>query len=94
MRAILRTMLGGPEVLIIREIPEPEPKDGHAVIAVKAFGLNHAELHMRKRGSGPRSPTSAASSSCGASWPRVGTRALWSLTPKPATSARCLTTAA
>ena len=33
---------------MIREIPEPEPKDGHAVIEVKAFGLNHAELHMRK----------------------------------------------
>jgi NADPH:quinone reductase-like Zn-dependent oxidoreductase len=48
MRAILRTRFGGPEVLVIREIPEPEPKDGHAVIAVKAFGLNHAELHMRK----------------------------------------------
>src|SRR5947209_8828264 len=48
MRAILRTGFGGPEVLVIREMPEPEPKDGHAVIEVKAFGLNHAELHMRK----------------------------------------------
>ena len=48
MRAILRTGFGGPEVLVIPEIPEPEPKDGHAVIQVKAFGLNHAELHMRK----------------------------------------------
>ena len=48
MRAILRTGFGGPEVLVIREIPEPEPKAGHAVIEVKAFGLNHAELHMRK----------------------------------------------
>src|SRR5689334_24533380 len=48
MRAILRTGFGGPDVLVIREIPEPEPKDGHVVIEVKAFGLNHAELHMRK----------------------------------------------
>src|SRR5262249_11539286 len=48
MRAILRSAFGGPEVLVIREIPEPEPKEGHAVIQVKAFGLNHAELHMRK----------------------------------------------
>lgn len=47
MRAILRTAFGGPDVLVIREIPEPEPKEGHAVIEVKAFGLNHAELHMR-----------------------------------------------
>ncbi|HTQ40291.1 MAG TPA: zinc-binding dehydrogenase [Pirellulales bacterium] len=48
MRAILRRHFGGPEVLEIREMPEPEPKAGHAVIEVKAFGLNHAELHMRK----------------------------------------------
>jgi NADPH:quinone reductase-like Zn-dependent oxidoreductase len=48
MRAILRTRFGGPEVLVIREIPEPEPKEGHVVIQVKAFGLNHAELHMRR----------------------------------------------
>ena len=48
MRAILRTRFGGPEVLVIREIRAPEPKEGHVVIQVKAFGLNHAELHMRK----------------------------------------------
>src|SRR5712664_1114793 len=48
MRAILRTRFGGPEVLEIREILEPEPKAGHAVIQVKAFGINHAEMHMRK----------------------------------------------
>lgn len=46
--SVLRTGFGGPEVLVIREIPEPEPKEGYVVIQVKAFGLNHAELHMRK----------------------------------------------
>jgi NADPH2:quinone reductase len=48
MRAILRTGFGGPEKLVIREIPEPEPQDGQVLIEVKAFGLNHAELHMRQ----------------------------------------------
>ncbi len=48
MRAILRTAFGGPEHLVIREIPKPEPKSGHAVIEVKAFGINHAEMHMRR----------------------------------------------
>ena len=48
MRAILRKQFGGPEVLEIREIPEPEPEAGHAVIRVKAFGINHAEKHMRE----------------------------------------------
>jgi NADPH:quinone reductase-like Zn-dependent oxidoreductase len=48
MRAILRTQFGGPEVLVIRDIADPEPRHGHVVIEVKAFGLNHAELHMRQ----------------------------------------------
>jgi hypothetical protein len=38
MQAILRKQFGGPDVLEIREMPEPEPKAGHAVIQVKAFG--------------------------------------------------------
>jgi NADPH:quinone reductase-like Zn-dependent oxidoreductase len=48
MRAVLRAGFGGPEQLVIREIPEPEPGAGHAVIAVKAFGINPAEMHMRE----------------------------------------------
>src|SRR5271155_3995323 len=48
MRAIFRKQFGGPDVLEIREVPEPQPKAGHAMIEVKAFGLNHAELHMRR----------------------------------------------
>jgi NADPH:quinone reductase-like Zn-dependent oxidoreductase len=48
MRAILRKRFGGPDVLGIREIPEPEPQAGDAVIQVKTLGINHAEMHMRK----------------------------------------------
>src|SRR5271165_4058636 len=48
MRAIVIQKFGGPENLVIKEIPDPEPKSGHVVIQVKAFGVNHAEMHMRK----------------------------------------------
>ncbi len=48
MRAIVRDGFGGVEHLLIKEIPEPEPMPGHAVIQVKAFGINHAEMHMRR----------------------------------------------
>jgi NADPH:quinone reductase-like Zn-dependent oxidoreductase len=48
MRAILRKAFGGPDVLEIREIPEPEAKPGHVVVQVEAFGINHAEKHMRE----------------------------------------------
>ena len=47
MRAIIITQSGGPEVLQIQERPDPVPVPGHVVIAVKAFGLNHAEVYMR-----------------------------------------------
>jgi NADPH2:quinone reductase len=48
MRAIVIERFGGPECLAYTELPEPEPLDGHVVIEVKAFGLNHAEMHMRR----------------------------------------------
>jgi Alcohol dehydrogenase GroES-like domain len=48
MRAIVLEKFGGLDSLVYKDIPEPEPKAGHVVIQIKAFGLNHAELHMRR----------------------------------------------
>ena len=48
MRAIVLEGFGGFDKLVYRDIPEPEPMAGHVVIEVKAFGINHAETHMRK----------------------------------------------
>ena len=49
MRAVVIDHFGpGLDSLVIKEVPEPEPKPGHVVIEVKAFGINHAEIHMRK----------------------------------------------
>src|SRR5580658_9196354 len=48
MRAIVIEKFGGLDGLVIKEIPEPEPAAGHDVIQVKAFGINHAEGHMRR----------------------------------------------
>jgi NADPH:quinone reductase len=48
MRAIVIKHYGGPEVLAIEHRPAPDPKPGHVVIEVKAFGLNHAEIYFRK----------------------------------------------
>jgi NADPH:quinone reductase-like Zn-dependent oxidoreductase len=48
VRAIVVDKFGGPENLVYTELPEPEPKLGQVVIEIKAFGLNHAEKHMRR----------------------------------------------
>jgi NADPH:quinone reductase len=48
MRAIVIDHFGGLDSLVIKDIPDPEPKPRHVLIAVKAFGVNQAETHMRK----------------------------------------------
>lgn len=48
MRAIIIEKYGEPDVLAIQQRPDPVAKPGHVVIEVKAFGINHAETHMRK----------------------------------------------
>jgi NADPH:quinone reductase-like Zn-dependent oxidoreductase len=48
MKAIVIKEHGGPEKLVLRDLPDPRPKAGHVVIEVRAFGVNHAETHMRQ----------------------------------------------
>jgi NADPH:quinone reductase len=48
MRAIVLEKFGGLDSLVYKDIPEPDPKVGHVVIEIKAFGINHAEMHMRR----------------------------------------------
>ena len=48
MRAIVLEKFGGLDSLVYKDIPEPEPKAGHVVIQIKALGINHAEMHMRR----------------------------------------------
>jgi NADPH2:quinone reductase len=46
MRAIQVTEFGGPEVLVLRELPDPEPADGLVVLDVTAAGINWADTHQ------------------------------------------------
>ena len=48
MRAIILEKFGGLDSLVYADIPKPLPKDGEVVIQVKGFGINHAEIHMRR----------------------------------------------
>jgi NADPH2:quinone reductase len=44
MRAIVATRTGGPEVLELREVPEPTPGPGQLLIRVHRAGVNFADL--------------------------------------------------
>jgi NADPH:quinone reductase len=46
MRAIQITEFGGPEVLVLRKLDEPEPPDGFIVLDVLAAGVNWADTHQ------------------------------------------------
>ena len=48
MKSITLSNPGQPSTYIIKDFPIPDPLSGHVVIEIKAFGLNHAEVHMRK----------------------------------------------
>jgi NADPH:quinone reductase len=48
MRAITITKFGPPSVLKILPYPIPTPSKDEVLIHVRAFGLNHAEMHMRR----------------------------------------------
>ncbi|MBM0257151.1 medium chain dehydrogenase/reductase family protein [Micromonospora sp. 4G55] len=55
MRAVWITKAGGPEVLEVRETPDPEPAFGEVRIRVRAAGLNFAEV-MARMGLYPDAP--------------------------------------
>ncbi|GAA2502329.1 zinc-binding dehydrogenase [Streptomyces thermolineatus] len=46
MRAIQINRFGGPEVLALRDLPEPSPGRGGTLVAVEAAGVNFADTHQ------------------------------------------------
>src|SRR6201991_4467826 len=44
MKALLSKATGGPETLVLEDVPSPEAKPGHAVISVKAVGVNFPDV--------------------------------------------------
>ena len=48
MKALLFESFGGPEVLQYRELPDPVIPPGHVQLAMRAAGLNFADLHRRR----------------------------------------------
>jgi NADPH:quinone reductase len=48
MRACQIDEFGGPEVLQITDVPEPEPGEGEVLIKVSRAGMNFADTHQRE----------------------------------------------
>ena len=48
MKAVVITRPGGPEVLALKDLPQPLPRAGEVLIRVHAAGLNRSDLYSRK----------------------------------------------
>jgi NADPH2:quinone reductase len=44
MKALLSKQVGGPETLVLEDLPSPKAKPGFAVISVKAIGVNYPDV--------------------------------------------------
>ena len=47
MKAIRIHSLGGPEVLQLEDVPEPEPREGEVVVRLEAVGVNYIDVYFR-----------------------------------------------
>ncbi len=47
MRAVVVHEAGGPDVLKLEEVPDPQPGDGKVLVRAEAVGVNHADLSQR-----------------------------------------------
>jgi NADPH:quinone reductase len=48
MRAVVVTRSGGPEVLEVRDEPEPQPGEGQLLVDVEAIGVNFRDVYERE----------------------------------------------
>jgi len=55
MKGIVISRLGGPEVLEVRQMPDPQPGPGEELVGVEAVGVNFADI-MTAQGGYPGAP--------------------------------------
>jgi NADPH2:quinone reductase len=55
LRAVVLEGTGGPENLVLRDLPDPEPGEGRVVLDVRAAGINFADVLIRT-GNYPQMP--------------------------------------
>lgn len=80
MKAIWFERLGGPEVLELRDVPEPVPGDGEVLVDVEAVGVNYRDVYERTREAYGVDPPAVIGAEAGGTTPD-GERLAWSAVP-------------
>ncbi len=97
MRAIQVAKTGGPEVLELVELPQPEPKAGEVLVKIEAAGVNFIDTYLREGRypsplpfiPGQEAAGTVAVVGDGVSELRVGDRVAWTSAPwQPMPSSR------
>jgi len=67
MKAIVISRLGGPEVLELKDMPDPMPAAGESLVRVEAAGINFADIMTAQGGypGAPKPPLVAGREFCG-----------------------------
>jgi NADPH2:quinone reductase len=83
VRAAVVTRFGGPEVLEVRDLPEPEAGSGQLLVATEAIGVNFRDVYEREGRYGGEAPLIAGVEGAGtvAEGPSQGGRVAWLAAP-------------
>jgi NADPH2:quinone reductase len=82
MRAVFFERNGGPEVLDVREVPDPRPGEGEVLVRIEAAGINYMDVYEREGKPGYGSPPPAVPGAEGAGTvDGTGERVAWMNVP-------------
>jgi NADPH:quinone reductase len=76
MQAVVVTRYGGPEVLELRDVPDPDPRDGAVLVEVEAAGVNFRDIYERE-GAYPGEPPFIAGAEGAGTVAATGERVAW-----------------
>ena len=80
MKAVWFERKGGPEVLELRDVPEPSAAEGQVLVDVEAIGVNYRDVYERERdGYGSAAPAVIGAEAGGTT--ADGERLVWSAVP-------------
>jgi NADPH:quinone reductase len=81
MRAVVFERNGGPEVLQLRDVPDPTPREGESLVDVEAVGVNYRDVYERNGGGyGSAAPAIAGVEGAG-TVAGTGKRVAWASVP-------------
>jgi NADPH:quinone reductase len=81
MRAVVFERNGGPEVLELQEVEEPQPADGEVIVKVEAVGINYRDVYERNGGGYGSEPPAIIGVEGAGTIADTGERVAWSAVP-------------